>query len=320
MRRRIVLSVFTWAVLIGCSSASANQQLKNVSVLQGVGDLESAHIAFAKGDLKNMGLSIKAVLFSDAEPEVKDNAMKLLERVYSENCGYNFPVDWKLPPLIKGLYMDVGRKTEPDGTSYKTKIAGHLNDPEAIEQISVKRYPDIVIADKQAGIGYWELEVNPKDSTDIYFEISTKDSVALTPGLYVIDIVTKDAIVTKGWFILSDQFSSASPEVHSPAVGQHFNSATPEFRWTDFRSPEYKNCESRRLRIFAAKIPSSTWDLRWSYGKNDPVQTSVNVGKDGEGTLEPGKYWFTLYYKEARQFGEMELNRRSETNRQFYID
>ncbi len=320
MRRKLALSVFSVVASIGCTSAIANQQPKNVSALDGAERLESAHASYAKGDLKDMGLSIKSVLFSDAEPEVRDNALKLLDRVYNENCDYSFPVDWKLPSLIKGLYMDIGRKVEPEGVFYKTKISGHLNDPDAIQQITVKRYPDTVIADKQAGIGEWELDIDPKDPTDIYFEIATRDSVALTPGLYLIDITTKDGVETKGWFIVSDQLSSASPVVHSPAVGEHFNGTTPAFRWNDFRSPEYKSCESRRLRIFVAKIPSDTWDLRWSYGKNDPAQTSANVGVDGEGTLEPGKYWFTLYYKESRQFGEMELSRRSETSRQFYID
>ncbi len=327
MRLKLALSVFSVLsvlVSIGCTNAIANQQPKNVSghaaALDGALELESAHASYAKGDLKDMGLSIKSVLFSNAEPEVKDNALKLLNRVYSENCDYSFPVDWKLPSFIKGLYMDIGRKVEPDGTFYKTKISGHLNDPDAIQQIVVKRYPDTVIADKQAGVGKWELDIDEKDPTDIYFEIATRDSVALTPGLYLVDITTKDSVETNGWFIVTDQLSSASPVVHTPAVGQHFSSTTPEFRWNDFRSPEYKTCESRRLRIFVAKIPSDIWDLRWSYGKNDPISTSANVGAEGEGALEPGKYWFTLYYKESRQFGEMELSRRSETNRQFYID
>ena len=320
MRRKLVLSVFSVVASIGCTSAIANQQPKNVSVLDGAEQLESAHASYAKGDLKDMGLSIKSVLFSDAEPEVKDNALKLLDRAYNDNCDYSFPVDWKLPPLVKGLHMDLGRRLEPDGLTYKTKISGHLRDPEAIQQIQVKRYPSAIIADKQAGIGEWELDIDPKDPTNIYFEIATRGSVPEAPGLYLIDIITKDGVVTNGWYIVSDQLSSASPEIQSPAVGQHFDSATPEFRWTDFRSPEYRSCESRGLRIFVAKIPSDTWDLRWSYVKNDPIQTSVNVGVEGEGTLEPGKYWFALVYKESRQFGEMVLTRRSETSRQFYID
>jgi len=320
MRIRIVLSVLSVMASIGSTRAIADQQAKKVSALEGAWELESAHVAFAKGDLKDMGLSIKSVLFSDAESEVKDNALKLLERAYNENCGYNFPVDWKLPSLVKGLYMNLHRKMEPDGLSYKTKISGHLRDPEAIQQIQVKRYPNTIIADKQAGIGEWELDIDPKDPSNIYFEIATKGSVAETPGLYLIDITTKDNVVTNGWFVLTDQFSSASPVIHSPAVGEHFNSIAPEFRWNDFRSPEYKSCEKRGLRIFVAKIPSDTWDLRWSYRKNDPTQTSVNVGVEGEGTLEPGKYWFTLSYIESRPFGEMELIRRSETSRQFYID
>jgi hypothetical protein len=327
MRRKLGLSlssVLSVLVSTGCTNAIANQQTKplaaKVAALDGALELESAHVSYANGDLKEMGLSIKSVLFSNAEPEVKDNALKLLDRVYNESCDYTFPVDWKLPSLVKGLYMDIGRKSEPDGISYKTKISGHLNDPEAIQQIVVKRYPDTVIADKQAGIGEWELDIDEKDPRDIYFEIAIKDSVALKPGLYMIDITTKDSVETNGWFIVSDQLSSASPVVHTPSVGQHFTTTTPEFRWSDFRSPEYKPCESRRLRIFVAKIPSDKWDLRWSFGKNDPMVTSANVGTEGDGTLEPGKYWFTLYYKETRQFGEMELSRRSETNRQFYID
>jgi hypothetical protein len=327
MRRKLGLSlssVLSVLVSTGCTNAIANQEAKplaaKVAALDGALELESAHVSYANGDLKEMGLSIKSVLFSNAEPEVKDNALKLLDRVYNENCDYRFPVDWKLPPLVKGLYMDVGRKAEPDGLFYKTKISGHLNDPDAIQQIVVKRYPDNVIADKQAGIGEWELDIDDKDPSNIYFEISTSDSVPLRPGLYLVDISTKDNVRTEGWFIVSDQISSASPVVHSPAIGQHFNSTTPEFRWNDFRSPEYKTCESRRLRIFVAKIPAENWDLRWTLRKNDPAATSASVGVDGEGALEPGKYWFTLLYRESRQFGEMELSRRSETSRQFYID
>lgn len=323
MRKRLWIPVLAALLLNGCNNASAGQDKLDGEAVSGSVALEAAQVAFVKKDFKEMGLAIKTVLSSGAEPEVQSSAIKLLDQVYTENCEYNFPVDWHLPVQIIRMSVDQMRNLEPDGVWYRTLVSGHLKEIDGIQQLRLVQFPNKVIADKQAGIGEWEVEVDPNDPSDIYYALTQKDSKeAVQPGLFLLEIVTKDGRTTKGWFILNDQFSSASPVVHSPTVGEHFASGTPDFRWNDFKSPEYKACERRKMNIYVTKIPSSTWDLRWSVSGSDPGMTSATVGSDGIGnsSLEPGRYWFSLFYRETRQFGDLELRRRSATSRNFYID
>jgi hypothetical protein len=306
-----------WALsLSSCNSASAEKAAVDAD---GVVALEAAHVAFVKKDLRAMGLAIKDVMFSDAEPELKFNALRLLDQTYTENCAYEFPADWSLPAQVSDLRVGIGRNQKPESVGYKIKITGQLQQADNITQLRLVKHPAEVVVDKTAGIGEWSVEVNPEDPSDIYFELAKYSREKADPGLYLLQIVTNDGKTTDGWFLVTDQVASASPEVVSPSVGQRYHSGMPQFVWKDFKSPEYKPCERRRLSIYVSQLPGE--ELFWYLYDRDPAITAATVGTDGGGrTLTPGRYWFGLTYREARPFGPLSLVRHATTSRDFYVD
>jgi hypothetical protein len=317
-RKSLAIGMLASCFASGCTSASAEQEQEPVD---GISALESAHTAYVTNDYEAMGLSIKNVMFSEAGKEAKDNALKLLDKAYEENCDLKFPVDWKLPEQVIRMKVEQGSNLEPDWRWYKLKISGHLREADGIQQLRVLKFPDTVIVDKNASIGDWELDIDPKDPTNIYFELSQKyNKEQVTPGLYLLEITTNDGNTTNGWFLLNDQFSSANPIIHTPAMGERFKGPNPTFHWDDFKSPEYKSCEQRKMGIYVSKLGSAKWDPRWTFSETDPSLTSATVGIHGEGSLEPGKYWFSLFYRESRMFGDLEITRRSGTARRIYVD
>jgi hypothetical protein len=290
--------------------------------------LQKAHEAYALGDFKRMTSAMKGALEESQDPAVIQNVTNLLRRAYDAKAGSPVPVDWKLPAELPKARIAVVRR-ESEGVKRYLKFLAHEQEKGQITQVQIKHYPDTVIVDLQAGIGVPEETPEIDDGKPtVHFQISgERGSEPLAAGLYTLRIALKSGSVTEGWFLLDSSFnSSASPVVHSPSMGEVFQTPNPVLKWDDFRSPEYQNHQRRVLwtGVYEAATPDSEWVEKWSYYQEDPQLTELAVGTQGpESTggdaLEPGRYVSVVQYVERERFGDLVISRDSTVTRPFFV-
>lgn len=289
--------------------------------------LEKVHSAYLAKDFSRMVGEIKNT-FETANPDplVQSNLLALLRKAYDLQGTSGLPVDWQLPEEI--LRMRVGvRRGGSEIPEYQLKIYGQIKEPGVIKQLKVRRFPNQVLADKMAGIGYWE-EIPEDDGKTIHFDLNSNNSRQPIPGgLYLLDLELNNGKTVAGWFLLEDDSNAtASPNVLVPAVGETFHTGTPTFRWDDFRSPQYRPTESRVvwMAINLANPPDDKYDPKWEFYSESPSLTNITVGLPPNGPSGPGlangRYKFTIKYMERRRFGDLLISREAATSRFFAIE
>lgn len=287
-----------------------------------VAALDRAHEAFLARDYASVSSGVRdALADTGTDTIVRKNALDLLAKADDETRG-NLPVDWTLPAGVSDMKFTQSLKQEPDGYIYKVQIRADIVERDMVQQVQVARFPDVVILDRQAGMG--EFSTGPED-VGFSFDLEREMSEALADGLYLLRLELKDGTRSEGWFIISDLAATTTPRLDAPAVGQTFDHGRPEFVFEDFRSAAYKSYERRRLHINAARLTSSDpgWDLSWGFYLVDPAITSVTVGPHpnalGVEELPPGRYWVSVEFLEERRFGPMKLRRGAKTGRPIYV-
>lgn len=290
---------------------------------QATASLDQAHEAFLARDYGALTASLRETLGGpEVDSVVRQNALDLLAKAAEETQG-NLPVNWTPPPGVSDLKFTQSLKQEPDGLVHKIKIRGDLAAVDTLKQVQVVRFPDLVVLDRQAGLG--EYSTSPEAEGAFSFDLEREMPAALQEDLYIVRFELKDGTQSEGWFIVDDLAASTTPNLISPAVGETFRHGHPEFVFEDFRSPEYKSYEIRRLNINAARlIPTDPgWDLSWGFYVRDPDLTRITVGPHpdalGVDELEPGRYWVSVEFLEERRFGPMKLRRGAKTGRPIYI-
>jgi hypothetical protein len=202
---------------------------------------------------------------------------------------------------------------QPEGERYKLSIWLNAPTDSRVAQVQLVRFPNDVILDKEAGLGFYTADKRADGTFDL--ALSTAGGGLREPpaeGLYLLNFRLDDGSVTQGWFVLDNLTSNAMPVVAAPAVGAHLPPGPVSFRWEDFRSSSYDPCESRRLRINIGKnLPQYPyWEPTWKFSQQNPTATSVESD-----AVAPGDYWVTVAYDETRQFGDLTLTRNSRTGR-----
>lgn len=282
--------------------------------------LDNAHEAYVKGDFAKLTTEIREAL-KEQDAVVTRNALALLAKAYEVRGGAGLPVDWKLPPEIREMKVAVSRVHSPQSDEYGIEIRGAQTEKGMIRQLQLVRYPDHVVLDKQRGVGEWTEELDPDNGPE--YELDGARSAGPVPeGLYLVNLELKTGAVTRGWVIVSDLVSTETPVVTAPFVGQTFSTGNPSFRWTDFRSPQYKSHELRTLWLGVAR-PSPTWTEVWSHFFVHPRLTETTIGLDPEAhgakALENGRYTFYVNYKESRRLGDVLMQRKSVTATPFFV-
>ena len=290
------------------------------------GALAQAQAAYLRGDLVKMTSEMKAALMAQpTDPVVRENVLALLKKTYESRCGQGVPADWRLPDEIGKMKISVRRK-EKDTSEYALKVFGNNARLHLIKQLRVTRYPDQVVLDKQAGIGEWSEEAGKNGEDPEYTLQGRKSRQPVPAGLYLLRIELTNGKATDGWFLIDDELnSSATPDVATPAIGETFQTGNPTFRWTDFRSPQYRACERRSvwLGVSRAEPPNYDWDEKWSFWADAPSFEDISVGSSSNGTsigkLDAGRYIFVIDFHERRWFGDIQIGRDSVTTRPFSV-
>lgn len=288
------------------------------------GALARGHKAFLDKDYRSVTGAVRTVLEDQAaDATVRQNALELLGKAYGENAG-KLPADWRLPAGVTNFKFKQMRKEQAEGIEYNHSLSLNAPTTEVIQNLRLVRFPDTVVLDRDANIGFWEVD-QEDDGTWTATMSADERREPLADGLYLFTIVLKNGTRTDGWFPLANLVSSASPKVSSPAVGETIRSANPTIRFEDFRSPEYDPSERRDLGVSVGQLVGANyeWQERWSYYVTHPSLMETTVGRendaDGVSALEDGKYWLSLSFSEQRMFGELKLRRVSRTSRPFFV-
>jgi len=282
--------------------------------------LAAAHDAYLRSDLAALSASVKEAL-KDPDEGVRRNALELIEKAYAD--GRRIPADWKLPREVPKMKVAVRRMHRVDGDGYDMRLYGNMVQPKMITQLQLVKYPDQVVLDLAKGIGTWEESFDPEDGPEFELDGPRYPS-APEEGLYLLNIETRTGAKVAGWVILSGLNSTATPQIAVPTPNQVFETATPTFRWTDFRSPQYHPEERRTLWIGVGEsaTPESEWKNVYSLFEEGPSRESVEVGSapgTGPTRLSPGRHVFYLDYKESRRFGDLSVRRESAVIVPFFV-
>jgi hypothetical protein len=253
-----------------------------------------------------------------AEAEGQPNLVSIHEKLakYETQKGPIVPLDWALPDDIQYFVFNTMRHYNPvkDRTEFDFGIFGILNQPGSIEQVQVIRYPNEVVLDRQAGIGDW-TEGHLDTSEPIIQFGAESQPVGQKEGLYLLNVKARGKPMVNGWFVLSRTTASASVVVRSPSPGEVYRTGAPTFRWSDFKSPEFKpfNQRKRMLGIHwrGAGIHEGLWHTSEVY-PNSSESDRVNG-------LENGSYAFKAQFEERWFFGSLLIGRGATTEIPFSV-
>ena len=281
-------------------------------------ELIRAHKAYLEKDFQTTTNEVVAALKSD-QAEVRKNAMALWRSALLANPNSKIPVDWNLPSEIMRMNADLSYVSIQDELEYDFRVKGEMLGLGSLSQLQIVQYPSKVILDKQAGIGQWDEKLTEEGA---HFELKGKRSKEPIPeGLYLINIEVANGNRTNGWFIVSDMASTATPKFLYPSNGETVKTGNPTIRWSDFKSPEYKNSDltSHSLWIETEETKENQWDFYQFNGRT--TQTTVGTDPLGKGvkSLANGSYFMVLTYNEGRKFGDMRLRRTSKAMTTFNV-
>jgi hypothetical protein len=312
MKRALVLPILLLATACADRTSTASLQ---ASVARAA--LERGHDAFLAGDFLSMSLAAKDVLASDDEDaDIRASSLALIEKAYEVRDDHRIPADWTLPPGLAVLTLGEVRVEEPDGTSFTAYLSGRVDDPGRIEQLQVEHGGEVLL-DRLAGKG--KLEADPREDDGMcHFSLELDDARPLPPGVYGVHIVLAGAPPTDGWVIVSDVVSTAAPRIRAP--GRDATAGTnPTLVFEDFTSPAYRPFERRALYLGVSPYGRG---VGWSLWTDQVGFTEIVVGKDARGPatdLMPGRHRVNVSFTETRQFGPMQLGRKSRTLQPFMV-
>ncbi len=277
--------------------------------------LAEADEAWIQGDFRRVTAALLEVLANRPDPVVRDSALELAEAAFGA-AGARLPADWSLPERIRRLRFSVIRKSEPDRSSFHVLLDGHVDDPAAIRQVRLTGPAGEVLLDRRAGRGGWSSERDPDGHH--YFELEGPEGArAPQPGLYRLDLELDDGH-HGGWFIATNLVASATPHVIAPAPGETQHGPHPRLAFEDFHSPEFGEPERRSVGVYVIRLLAqqpARWAHAWSWSSQRPEATDARLGDTlgRRASLEPGDYWASVTFSEARRFGPITLRRAART-------
>jgi hypothetical protein len=271
----------------------------------------------------------ESLVIGKNHPLVVKNVLGLYATAQKAGILNDVKVDWQIPAELKYLNVSAHRRYLYDSgrVRFFMSVGANLTEPDILEQLQVIRYPDEVILDKLGHVGEWKNQTWAGQPT---FWISENwHNQPVKEGLYLINIKVKNQSMVQGWFIITDENSSASPVIKTPELNQVFNSDQPNFIWKAFHSPEFKAEEKTKVTFKIIREESNLYeeivnaDLTPS---PDSKELQFQVGDrasaksyEGINNLIPGIYQFVLGYREQHHFGDLLVTRVSTTKVPFSV-
>jgi hypothetical protein len=277
--------------------------------------IQKAHQSFLNGDFTSLANYIKEGLIEfNGNPEVEENLLALYDKAYETKGDRALAPDWKMPNEM--IWMAVGSRHSHRVAQnvYRNSINVSLNfrAGEEIEQIRIAHYPDQVLIDLQAHVGYTEPANTETDGSLSRWAQSESTPGTNPSGLYLFDFKFKGKPLQHAWFIMSHLNASASQEVLVPQLNQVFSVGDKlDFQWKDFQSPEYRHFEERRLTTSVNQGDESVE----TEGYPSPLPEHYSVVK----ALSAGSYAFKTVFKERHHFGDLVVGRESDTSIPFSV-
>lgn len=284
--------------------------------------LKEAFKAYENYDLKSMVKEVKKVLVNEnASTMSRQHAISLWKKAMHKNA--RLPADWKLPETITSLKINVERRRVGDKVKYEMNLKGESTQADYIDQLQVIKFPNKVLIDKKNEI-YREWEEEIWDGTPEFKGSSARQPEKFVQGLYLINIDTVDGKEIRGWFVLTDENSTDTPEVYRPNFDETLEGPNPVVSFEDFKSPEYGGFEYRGLWVGVTRLYDDSWVYLWGHYEGNPKRTSVKLGAVSENSLEkvsllPGRYWLTVKYTEMKKFGDLKIGRASREAKEFKV-
>lgn len=286
--------------------------------------LRNAHQAFLQKDFKKMTSEIKSTLLeAPHDMSILDNVLELYRKAAQVRGNEGLPTDWYLPDEITSMRIGVRFRHE-ERSNYALSVGGNTKQAKSIKQLQIIRYPDRVIIDKQAGIGEWEDTIDLEGNPDFFVKSETSRKPIIA-GLYLLKLETRSGEKVDGWFLVDEHLNSTEvPVIHSPS-NQEVLSSTPNFRWENFKSPQYQSNEKRSFWAGVGRIKASKyeWDEKWYLWQSPPTTEEATIGITPESVgvdkLESGTYVFVLKFSERTKFGDITISRDSVNQRTFVV-
>ncbi len=273
-------------------------------------ELQSAHEAFIKKDLNEMVFQIKSLLAAQPDnASTTQNALELLEKAYEENSS--LPADTKLPKELKSLNIAVITRQMPTERDYAFRIFGRSYQQDVVKRLMVTDAKGQVILAKDSSESEWS---NNKGEFTYEFELAKYDMKRPPEkGLYLITAEFTSGAQWNGWFILSSDAVSSTPDILYPKAGEVIADSKPNFAWEDYRSGTWQKGSERVLTLIVSNLEGS--EPSFFLWKQDPTFTSVAPDKE----LTAGKYRLNLSYEEKRTFGALSISQVASTLRPFSV-
>ena len=287
--------------------------------------LAKAQQAYLHGEFSMAVNTLKqAFMAAPNDTIVQKNILQLYRQIRVAQPKAQIDVGWTLPKEIQEMRIHVTRRSDNGLIRNQLVISGEEESVNDLTAFQIIRYPDTIVMDKQRKIGNFQDEVENNQAEFDYRSQSTP--FAITSGLYLLRISTKNGRQVDGWFFLDDDANStAQPQITNFDGAPVFNTATPMIRWNDFVSPQFKKgTERRSMGIWVTK---TTVDASvWSFWTTDMTQNSAVIGSPiptdngwGTGPLTNGDYYLVFHYMESHPFGPIRISRRSSVVKYFTI-
>jgi hypothetical protein len=302
-------------LVVVASCGDASPPAPSVATSEVPAALAAAHDAYLAGDMLGMNRSLHAVLSGDPDPDVKANAIALLDAAY-EHADGKLPADWSLPAGMRTLELGQVRVEEPNLTRFSVWLSAHIEASSEIVGLTLSRGGETLI-DLATGGGKRKVEREKDGHT--YFSLSTDEGTQpIGPGVYDVRVELRGEPPVVGWVLVSDITAKGAPHVYEPRSAS-LVSGNPTLSFEDFRSPAYRPFEQRTLWIGVSRAEGIEWGL-WT---DSLGFTSVVLGDDDRGTskmtLPGGRHWLAVMFSEKRRFGPIRVTRAVSTQQPFDV-
>jgi len=232
-------------------------------------------------------------------------------------------------PDIKGIhYLKIRLKRRLDSESGRVRFAFRvIGEPTSLGLVRQIRLANLTngepILDKVGKVGEYEEEVDPNDGTNTFSFYQDWKETPPQDGAYKLLIETTQGISVEKTIVLKGLAPTAAPQVTVRMANEKIPLKNPVFEFENFRSPQYRDFEKRKLDLVVTQCTESCKDL-YHVQKQSPNVTRIVFGDQtlgmGQAELSPGQYRVQIGFRERTQMGSLAIERESATYVPFTIE
>jgi len=282
--------------------------------------LLKAQEAYLAKDNKTVFTSIHQALRG---PKLSQAEMRNLSGLYSRvlaEAPQQADYGWTLPQQMNKMRVMVEYiATDDSNKNYNLVVTGNLKAGSHIKSFIIKKYPDLVIVDKEKNIGVFKSESKANNTEDFRGRPRNGQALPVPSGAYLIDFSLDSGEKTSGWFYIAEDMNSpANPEFVGLTNGQVITTGTPSFSWKMFQSPNRKADEEYQV-IFAVnplKDDGNWGAANFVFYQNNSKVTSMNLATDtpsepAQVPLADGNYVASIAYNDYKMISPVWMLRSS---------